>query len=312
MKKLKNQLKLMDRDALLTMLIDNLEENNNFIIQMRQWNNNEAAMRNGILTQEHYGIAKAQINSAINYYIDELSDQELEILAPLVSKSKTPPPPSKTASTEPQKQTILFFAANPSQQAELKLKDEFAVISQKLQNTQAYDLKSVFAGSTSEFVDAIDEYKPSIIHFSGHGEEGNDKQSELARKMNLDLSNGAGLIFHDRDKRGFQVLDTKSANALFRRLKRSNPQIKTVLLNACYSKPQAVAISKNKIYTIGSKISIEDEAAIEFSDGFYKKYATTQDVVQAVNYGITKATSIDFSSEENIFLFYNGEPVKLF
>ncbi len=303
---------MMDKKKVLSMLIDAIDDNNNFILQLGRWNSNETAMRSGILSNERYAIAKAQISNAVNFYIDELPDQVLQQLESLIED--TPPGVSPPPSPQQEDKTVLFFAANPSQQAELKLKDEFAVISQKLQDTDAYELKSFFTGSTSEFIDAINQYKPSIIHFSGHGEKGKakTKQDELAERLNVKFEDGAGLIFHDRDKRGYQVLGTDAAKALFRRLKRSNPQINIVLLNACYSRPQAIAISENDIYTIGTKISIGDEVAIEFSDGFYKKYAETGDVVDAVNYGITKATAIDFASEENIFLLYKGEEVDLY
>ncbi len=42
-----------------------------------------------------------------------------------------------------------------------------------------------------------------------------------------------------------------------------------VVLNACYSEPQARAIVRHIDYVIGMKQAIGDESAIKFSVGFY-------------------------------------------
>ena len=61
--------------------------------------------------------------------------------------------------------------------------------------------------------------------------------------------------------------------------------IECVLLNACYSQPQADAIIKHIAYVIGMNTAIEDSTAIEFAVGFYDALGGGKSVKEAFKFG---------------------------
>ena len=96
----------------------------------------------------------------------------------------------------------------------------------------------------NHFLDDLERYKPSILHFSGHGTE------------------YSSLVFQDGDELSPAQLEKTFQSLPFK--------ISLVFLNACYSKKQARPISKYVDYIIGMEKSVSDDAAIIFSSQFYK------------------------------------------
>ena len=147
-------------------------------------------------------------------------------------------------------QKILILAANPKQTVRLRLDEELRDIKEGLQralNRENFDLRYDLAVRPRDIRRAILDYRPNIIHFSGHG------------------SGVQGLAFEDET--GNEQLVTGEALAgLFGQF--SN-QVECVLLNACYSQVQADAIAQHINYVIGMNDQIQDKAASEFVVGFY-------------------------------------------
>lgn len=147
-------------------------------------------------------------------------------------------------------QKILILAANPKQTVRLRLDEELRDIEEGLQRAQYrdnFELRSKWAVRPRDIRRAILDYRPNVIHFSGHG------------------AGVQGLAFEDET--GFEQLVTGEALAgLFGQF--SN-QVECVLLNACYSEVQADAIVQHINYVIGMNDQIQDKAAIEFVVGFY-------------------------------------------
>ena len=71
----------------LRLLIDNVEDNNDFILLLSRWNNNESDWRKGIISREEYEISRNKITDAFNYLVDQLSYQDLEKVL-IASKQK--------------------------------------------------------------------------------------------------------------------------------------------------------------------------------------------------------------------------------
>ncbi|BAY15070.1 hypothetical protein NIES21_08840 [Anabaenopsis circularis NIES-21] len=147
-------------------------------------------------------------------------------------------------------QRILILAANPKQTLRLRLDEELRDIEsglERAQNRDNFELRSKWAVRPRDIRRAILDYRPNIIHFSGHG------------------AGVQGLAFEDET--GNEQLVTGEALAgLFGQF--SN-QVECVLLNACYSEVQAKAIAQQINYVIGMNDQIQDQAAIEFVVGFY-------------------------------------------
>ncbi len=79
---------------------------------------------------------------------------------------------------------ILFFAANPSDQSRLQLDEEVREIQEMIRKAKFRDslhFHSCWAVRPNDILQAINEYEPSIIHFSGHGSN-NDEIIFLDKK----------------------------------------------------------------------------------------------------------------------------------
>lgn len=145
---------------------------------------------------------------------------------------------------------ILILAANPKQTSRLRLDEEVRDIKEGLRLSQQRDkfiLQQEWAVRPRDVRRAVLDFRPNIIHFSGHG------------------SGTTGLSFEDEI--GKEKLVTAEALAgLFGQFAK---QVECVVLNACYSEEQALAIAQHIDYVIGMNAAIGDKAALEFAVGFY-------------------------------------------
>ena len=146
--------------------------------------------------------------------------------------------------------TILVLAANPKNTEQLRLDQEVREITnglERAQNRDEFILKQTWAARPVDIRRAMLDYKPNIVHFCGHGsgEEG----------IALEDDNGqVKLVSSDALAGFFELFADK---------------VECIVLNACYSEPQAEAIAKHIPYVIGMKNAIGDKAAIEFAVAFY-------------------------------------------
>jgi len=150
----------------------------------------------------------------------------------------------------PQKITVLFLAANPLDLTQLRLDEEARAIANMIRQSKYRDavrFESRWALQPMDLLQAINEFNPTIIHFSGHGSD-NDE-----------------IAFQDQN--GKMKLVTKEA--IVQTMMASAENIRLVFFNTCYSKNQAEAISEFVEATIGMNNSIGDYAARVFSSQFY-------------------------------------------
>ena len=164
--------------------------------------------------------------------------------------------------------TILVLSANPKGTRTLRLDEEIREIEQVLQRAKQRDnfaFKSGQAMRDFEIHRYILDYKPQIIHFSGHG------------------AGEAGLIFEDVTGQQ-KLVDAEALAGLLEFFARQS-QIECVVLNACYSEIQAEAIAKHIDYVIGMSKEIEDTAAIKFAVGFYDALGAGEDFEFAYELG---------------------------
>lgn len=151
--------------------------------------------------------------------------------------------------TNPPPKSILLLAANPKGTKGLRLQEEERDIKERLRlaGYGRTPINSTGATRARDIQQAMLDFKPQIVHFSGHG-AGQD-----------------GLVFEDAT--GQEKLVASAALAdLFRIYSK---RVECVVLNACYTKPQAEAIARHIEYVIGMSQEIGDQAAIEFAVGFY-------------------------------------------
>lgn len=149
-------------------------------------------------------------------------------------------------------QKILILTANPINTQPLRLSEEVREIKSAWERSlkrEQFEIIVEEAVRPKELRRALLTHKPQILHFSGHG---NGEQ-------------GLALIGDS----GKAVLVTRDALSRFFKALKEIFSIETVLLNACYSEVQAEGIFPYINYIIGMNKAIGDEAAIQFSIGFY-------------------------------------------
>lgn len=150
----------------------------------------------------------------------------------------------------PERITVLFLAANPLDQHQLRLDEEVRSIQQMIRESQyrdAVSLESRWAVRPLDVLQAINECKPRIVHFSGHG------------------SNQDQIVFQDNS--GHTKLVSKEA--IVQTMAAGSDEIQLVFFNTCYSRGQAEAVVEHVSAAIGMNTSIGDVAARVFSAQFY-------------------------------------------
>ncbi|MEY4926612.1 MAG: hypothetical protein RI894_1048, partial [Bacteroidota bacterium] len=170
-------------------------------------------------------------------------------VAVAVGKTATLPSSGEILTAANSKLNILFLSANPDETARLHTNEEFdEIVAQKDRSRHRENmvlLTPVLSASAPDILYKILNDDPTILHFSGHGDE-----------------NGIVLT----DKNGNAQTLSKLTGLL---AQASN--LRCVILNACYSKVQAEEIKKTlpDMHVIGMKYAVADDDARSFSTGFY-------------------------------------------
>ncbi len=149
---------------------------------------------------------------------------------------------------------VLLLAANPADAETLSLGVAVRNIFDELDLSELREMFEVvphLAMRPSDLQRFLLKYQPDIVHFSGHGTVDGE------------------IIFQD-DAGNSKPID-KAALATVFRLHKNN--IRLILLNACFTKAQAEAISSVIDYTIGINDVISDNATIAFGAAFYRALA---------------------------------------
>jgi len=202
---------------------------------------------------------------------------------------------------------ILLLAANPKGSSQLRLDQEVREIKEGLLRSRHRDQYSIVTAEAVRYRDihrAILEHEPHIIHFCGHG-SGED-----------------GLVFEDESGQ-IKLVDAEALAGLFQLFA---DKVQCVVLNACYSKYQAVEIARHIDYVVGMSQEIGDRAAIEFAVGFYDALGADKGYEFAYQLGcrlirmagiaenltpqlMTKITSLN-SSQESATIYIERPPIE--
>jgi outer membrane protein OmpA-like peptidoglycan-associated protein len=174
---------------------------------------------------------------------------------------------------------LLVIVANP--EGDLETGAEIANIEKRLngllgEGGSDYQVEILSAATRSRFGDKIEDWKPHIIHFIGHGGFYDEK----------------GLIYlHDeRDPLRRDAIDSATLRDLV-----INDQPWLVVLNSCLGGTAAKVdpfggaahnlIRVNVPFVVAMQASVSDEAAIRFSQRFYASLARDNSVASAVTRG---------------------------
>jgi hypothetical protein len=172
-----------------------------------------------------------------------------------------------TKKKEQEKVRILFLAANPEDRVKLNLDEEARSIETALKEAGVggkVELVTKWAVRPDDLLVHLLEQKPQIVHFSGHG---SDKQE---------------LLLVGEDKVATPVT-TKAIEFLFRAL---SENVRMVVFNACFSEPQAMAVTKHLGCAIGMRGEIGEAAARTYAVALYRALGFGESVERAHEQGI--------------------------
>lgn len=144
---------------------------------------------------------------------------------------------------------VLVVFANPRGTDSLRLGTEDRVIRESIRLSRGRDNISLtihHATTVHDLRRALLDEEFQIVHISGHG-------------------TGSGLVLED-ELCGKYVVPQQALGELFSAY---SPPIECVILNACYSISQGLLTSLGIPFTVAMEGAISDDAAIEFSRGFY-------------------------------------------
>lgn len=162
---------------------------------------------------------------------------------------------------------ILFVSANPVDTDPLQLGEEFREIQSKLRSSDSranFALRSAWAVRPDDLLQQMNEFRPHILHFSGHG------------------SNAGEIMLQDSSGKT-QTVSPAALSALFENFRE---WLRIVVLNACYSNTQADALLDSADIVIGMKSAIGDKAAILFASAFYRALGFDRSVRDSFNQGL--------------------------
>lgn len=163
-----------------------------------------------------------------------------------------------------EKVRILFLGAN-SLARPLDLEREVRKIKTNLKMAEGrdnLDLRQEWAVTTDSLMQAMLDESPTIVHFSGHGEE-------------------SGIVLRD-ELGNARLVGAEALASLFELFR---DRVRCVVLSSCYSESQAVAIRRHIPYVVGMSAAVPDKVAVAFSTGFYKAIGAGREIPFAYDLG---------------------------
>lgn len=194
---------------------------------------------------------------------------------------------------------VLLAGSSPSDKVELAIDAEFDLIENSVQlGSHRQHLRIVLSRDTeaAELIAKMLGENPSVVHFSGHG----NQQAEL--------------FFENGEGQSVAV----TAEQLSKMFAGFSGVVRCVVLNACYSAPQAEAIAHHADCVIGMSDRVSDAAAHTFASNFYTALASGRDVATSFDLavvnidlaGIPEAkTPALFGRERAAMLVFDGQQI---
>jgi len=199
----------------------------------------------------------------------QLAEQVRSALEP--SRPVSAPPPRRRTTERRERPTrkrrsftVLVASANPLETTYLALDEEVRTLTASLRATPARDavkLETAWAMRPLDLLVELNEHKPDVLHFSGHG-----------------MADGR-LVFVD-DARNPKPVD---AAAISSTLATAGESVRVVVLNACFSADLAASLTEHVDVAVGMDRPVGDDAARVFARAFYS----------ALGYGMSVGRAFD-------------------
>ena len=184
------------------------------------------------------------------------------------------------------KMVVLFLAANPDDTDHLKLDEEARAIQEMIRKSDHRDsirFVSRWAVRPMDVLQAINEERPTVVHFSGHG----------SREGCLVLQKDDGTV------------KLVGPDAIAAAMATAADSVRLVFFNACFSEEQAQKVVAHVDAAIGMRTSIGDEAARVFAAQFYSAIGFGKDLDNAFKQGKAALLLEGIPEEETPMLYLN-------
>jgi hypothetical protein len=166
----------------------------------------------------------------------------------------------------PSRPTVVLLAANPMTLPSLRLDEECRIIEESAHagvSRKPIRFRVRWAAHSDHLLLALNEDRPSVLQFSGHGSE-------------------QGLCFQAADGSAQSI----GAEALATVVRAAGRDLSVVVLSACYSEVQAVALAAHVPCVVGWPSLLDDKAARVYAGAFYRALAFGSSVANAHEQGL--------------------------
>ncbi|WP_435947458.1 CHAT domain-containing protein [Dryocola sp. BD586] len=215
---------------------------------------------------------------------DKFQRKQTKVLSTVNKKLSEHSNMIKNLSELPKEITVLFLASNPQDQGQLRLDEEVRSIKEmitKSRHRDAVKLESCWAVRPGDILQHMNEYMPTIVHFSGHGSF-NDELVLMDNNANTKLV---------------------SLESIVQAMSVANDNLRLVFFNTCHSKKQANKMVEHIEFAIGMSDSITDEAARIFSAQFYSSLTFGLSVERSFNQAKAALMLEDIPEQDTPTLF---------
>ncbi len=188
----------------------------------------------------------------------------------------------------PDEITVLFFASNPRDQAQLSLDEEVRSIKEMISKSRHRDVvkfESCWAVRPGDILQYINQYQPTIVHFSGHGSS-NDELVLMDNNSNTKLV---------------------SLDAIVQAMSVANDNLRLVFFNTCHSKNQAHSVVEYIECAIGMNTTITDKAAQVFAAQLYSSIGFGLSIDKAFNQAKAALMLEGITEEQTPALFVKSD-----
>lgn len=171
--------------------------------------------------------------------------------------------------TAPDAIRVLFIAASPENEDPLRLDKEVREIQRRMRETDYRDSVTFevrLATQTTDLLQALNEVRPDVVHFSGHGDQ-------------------EALIFEDSDGQAKPL----HIEDLAQLLRISSDRIRLALFNSCNSAVAARSACNFIPFAIGMNEPVNDAYAQAFSGQFYNAIGFGRSIQEAFEQAIWQA-----------------------
>jgi len=181
---------------------------------------------------------------------------------------------------------VLYLMANPIKKHILRVDQEIKAVNAEVRRSNFRDSITLHQSPAADYDDVLhglNDHKPRIVHFSGHG-----------NSRGIAMDGGGG----KRVKTKFVSFDL-----LARALAATDTPVEVVVLNACDSASARTKLLSTAKAIIGMEDSVTDVAAIAFATKFYGAIASGQSLQSAYDQGCAAVAAVSLNEASTPALY---------